>query len=182
MTTEHLQADRLNVSQSLKTQGQLEVTGGVHIGSGGLYSDGNMGLSGILALANKTTPSTTFKGGVQVYSQDVSNSAELRVRDEAGNITTLSPHNFSLVGAPSEPMAWSFYSQRNDMTINVDMLRALRVLEELSGETLVHTEGYEPATSDSQNSLKAQVALLQTQNQQLKAELSRLKQNLGLVD
>lgn len=182
MNVGNLQTGSLNVSQDLHTQGQLQVTGGAYIGPGGLYSDGNMGLSGTLSLANDMIPSQNIDGAVQLYSQDVASSAELRVRDEAGNVTTLSPHNFSLIGAPSEPLAWSFYSQRDDMTINVDMLRAIRVLEQLSGETLVQTEGYAPPTRETQKSLKATVAILETQNRQLQAELSSLKQKLGLVD
>ena len=51
----------------------------------------------------------------------------------------------SLPEGPSEEMAWSFWSQRTELgpsgtttsTINADMTRALRVLENLSGEKLV---------------------------------------------
>ena len=73
-----------------------------------------------------------------MYAEDVSSSSELKVRDEAGNITTLSPHNFDLIPqGPSEDMAWSYYSERDGKQINVDMLKAIRVLEKLSGEQLV---------------------------------------------
>jgi hypothetical protein len=74
-----------------------------------------------------------------LYTEDVSSSSELKVRDEAGNVTTLSPHNFSLISeGPSEDMAWSYYSERDGKRINIDMLKAIRVLEKLSGEKLVH--------------------------------------------
>ena len=70
----------------------------------------------------------------------VSSSSELKVRDEAGNVTTLSPHNFDLIPeGPSEDMAWSYYSERDGKRINVDMLKAVRLLEQLSGEQLVFT-------------------------------------------
>jgi hypothetical protein len=63
------------------------------------------------------------------------------VRDEAGNVTTLSPHNFALIpGGPSEPMAWAYYSERAGHRINVDMLRLARLVERLAGEKLVYEE------------------------------------------
>ncbi|MCG8561038.1 MAG: hypothetical protein MI824_14665 [Hyphomicrobiales bacterium] len=68
-------------------------------------------------------------------------SAELKVHSEAGKITTLSPQSFSLIPkGPSESMAWSYYSERDGKRINVDMLRAMRMLERLSGKKLVHIE------------------------------------------
>ena len=46
------------------------------------------------------------------------------MRDEAGNVTTLSPHNFSMIPeGPSEDMAWAYYSEKNGKRINVDMLK-----------------------------------------------------------
>ncbi len=38
----------------------------------------------------------------------------------------------------SEPMAWSFYSEnaQSGQRINVDMLKAIRLVEQLSGEKL----------------------------------------------
>jgi hypothetical protein len=74
-----------------------------------------------------------------LWAEGIASSSELRVRDEAGNVTTLSPHNFSLIsGGASEAMAWSFYSENNGVAVNVDMLKALRVLESLAGEQLVY--------------------------------------------
>lgn len=92
-----------------------------------------------LSLINGTIPSASVVNGVSLYAEDVSASSELKVRDEAGNITTLSPHNFSLIpGGPSEEMAWAFYSERDGKKINVDMLKAIRLLEQLTGEQLVY--------------------------------------------
>ncbi len=93
----------------------------------------------VLAIANGTPPSTSISAGVQLYAEAVAASSELRVRDQAGNITTLSPHNFTLIpeGA-SEPLAWSYYSENNDVAINVDMLKALRTLEGFTNTQLVY--------------------------------------------
>ena len=88
---------------------------------------------------NGAAPTASVTDGVRLYSEDVSASAELKVRDEAGNITTLSPHNFSAIPqGKSEKMSWAFYSERDGKIINVDMLRVVRLLEKLTGEKLVH--------------------------------------------
>ncbi len=93
----------------------------------------------VLAIANGTVPGSSIVGGVQLYAESVASSSELRVRDEAGNITTLSPHNFSAIpDGKSDPMAWAFYSERNDVALNVDMLKTVRTVEALSGQQLAY--------------------------------------------
>ena len=95
---------------------------------------------GALSIFNGAAPTASATNGVKLYAEDVSSSSELKVRDEAGNVTTLSPHNFDLIPeGPSEDMAWSYYSERDGKRINVDMLKAVRLLEQLSGEKLVFT-------------------------------------------
>jgi hypothetical protein len=90
------------------------------------------------AIFNGTAPTGSVTNGCVLYTEDVASSSELKVRDEAGNVTTLSPHNFSLIPeGPSEDMAWSYYSERDGKRINIDMLKAIRVLERISGEKLV---------------------------------------------
>jgi hypothetical protein len=95
---------------------------------------------GALNIFNGTAPTASATNGVKLYAEDVSSSSELKVRDEAGNVTTLSPHNFDLIPeGPSEDMAWSYYSEKDGKRINVDMLKAVRLLEQLTGEQLVFT-------------------------------------------
>jgi hypothetical protein len=95
--------------------------------------------AGNLVLVNGTAPTGNVTNGITLYAEDVSASSELKVRDEAGNVTTLSPHNFELIPeGPSEDMAWSYYSERDGKRINVDMLKAIRLLEQITGEKLVH--------------------------------------------
>jgi hypothetical protein len=95
--------------------------------------------AGNIVLYNGTAPTGNATDGVILYAEDVSASSELKVRDEAGNVTTLSPHNFELIPeGPSEDMAWSYYSERDGKRINVDMLKAIRLLEQITGEKLVH--------------------------------------------
>ena len=178
-----LEAGNLQVRSDVIAQGQLQVTGGINVGVGGLFSDGNVGISGILALANDVVPTSSPANLVQLYAEDVGTS-ELKVRDEAGNITTLSPHNFSLIGQPSEPLAWSHYSQNDHGKINVDMLRAMRLLESLSGERLVHIQSDDESEMENsencETSLKAQVEALHQENRELKSELARIKRVLGI--
>jgi len=148
-----LEAGNLQVRNDIIAQGQLQVTGGVNVGAGGLFSDGNVGISGTVAIANDLAPTASPANLVQLYAEDVAASSELKVRDEAGNITTLSPHNFSLIGQPSEPLAWAFHSENDYGTINVDMLRTVRLVEEMSGQKLVQIELNEstgmPATANT---------------------------------
>jgi hypothetical protein len=135
-----LEVGNLQVRNDVIAQGQLQVSGGVNVGTGGIFSDGNVGVSGTVAIANDVVPNSSPTNLVQLYAEDVAESSELKVRDEAGNITSLSPHNFSLIGKPSEAMAWSFYSENDKGKINVDMLRWVRLVEKMSGQKLVHTE------------------------------------------
>lgn len=92
----------------------------------------------VLGITNGTAPSDTPLNGVVLYSLDVSSSAELHVRDEAGNVTVLSPHSEPLDHQLSEDMAWSFHSERDGKYVWVDMMRVVRALERLTGEELVH--------------------------------------------
>lgn len=95
--------------------------------------------NGAIGINNATAPVSSPADMVQLFAEDVSASSELKVRDEAGNTTTLSPHNFSKIpGGPSEKMAWAYYSEKDDEYVNVDMLKLARLVEELTGEKLVY--------------------------------------------
>ena len=100
----------------------------------------------VLAIGNGTAPTTSITDGVQLYAIDYvdgdgTSTSELFVRDEDGNATNLSPHNFSLVPqGKSEPLAWSYYSEKNGQAINVDMAKTIRLVEELSGTKLIYTK------------------------------------------
>ena len=109
---------------------------------------------------------------MQLYAEDVAASSELRVRNEAGTITPLSPHNFSLIGQPSEPLAWSHYSENDHGKINVDMLKTVRLVEAMSGEKLVHIQSDDESEMEESEkygtSLKAQAEALRQENRELK--------------
>ncbi len=102
----------------------------------------------VLAIGNGTAPSTSPADSIQLYAEDVAASSELKVRDEAGNITTLSPHNFTLFDAETHSdvqIPWSFYS-RNDnyhQEINVDMYGAVETLQALTGKQFIFAKNTE---------------------------------------
>ena len=131
---------KLNVNNSSFGQGTaVTVTSTGNLGLG--VTAAGTSATKVLAIGTGTAPSTSIVDGVQLYSEDVAASAELRVRDEAGNVTTLSPHNFSLIpDGKSEGLAWSYYSQQGDEAINVDMTKVVRLVEQLSGEKLLFSE------------------------------------------
>ncbi len=98
------------------------------IGSSGTFATS---ADASLHIYNGTNPSASITDGVLLYSTGA--NAELTVRDEAGNITTLSPHNFGRIpGGKSEKLAWSYNSQRDGQYIAADMALALRTIEELT--------------------------------------------------
>ena len=118
--------------------------------NGVVYSDGGGGSltsnlvhvdSNNLYLYNTAAAPTPAGSRVALYAEPVGATSELKVIDEAGNRTVLSPHNFSLIpeGA-SEPLAWSYYSEQGDRAINVDMLKMARLLEQITGEKLVYNK------------------------------------------
>ena len=78
-------------------------------------------------------------------------SGELYAVDSSHNNTQLTPHNWGLISSgPSEELAWTYYSQRPNpsnneqlQTINVDMAKVIRKVEDLVGEKLIYTENSE---------------------------------------
>ena len=129
-------ADTVTVETAGAERMRIDASGNLLVGGTGTPTSS----VGNFVLYNGTAPTGNATNGVILYAEDVSASSELKVRDEAGNVTTLSPHNFDLIPeGPSEDMAWSYYSERDGKRINVDMLKAIRLLEQLTGEKLVHT-------------------------------------------
>jgi hypothetical protein len=167
---------------SLRTAGNatrmvLDAAGNVGIGT----STFGTSATEVLAISTGTAPTTSPADSVQLYAAGA--SAELFVRDEAGNATVLSPHNFSL--APrSEPMAWSYYSENQEIgeKLNVDMLKVVRLVEQLSGEKLVHRadlSGKPVAGTSAPEGLAAAVDRLTRLVEAQQREIEELKKRLG---
>lgn len=158
-------------------------TGNIGIGTTSFGSNA----AKVLAIANGVAPTSSITDGIQLYAIDYvdgdgTSTSELFVRDEDGNATNLSPHNFSLVPqGPSEPLAWSYYSEKNGQAINVDMAKTIRLVEELSGTKLIYTKDLatgQDLTSDSSleiptlSSLQKYIATQPQQIQNLQSDLS----------
>lgn len=97
-------------------------------------------LAGPIAFQATSTPSG-ITDCAEIYAKDVSTSAEMFVRDEAGNETQLSPHNFEMFEPdPSQTQPWSYTSKNSYIgkEIGVDMFGLVKAVEELSGKTLMH--------------------------------------------
>ena len=117
-----------------------------------------------------------------IFADDVSGTVELRVKDEANNITTISPHNFSFIpGGASEPMAWAFYSERGKAAINVDMMRMTRIVEQLSGERLIYGKGID-SFNPNPSVLKTRVEQLENENRDLKKAIELLEKRLDQIE
>ena len=69
-----------------------------------------------------------------LYSKDVSGSAELFVRDEAGNVTQISPHNTQ--------GEWIYYSEnvKTGKRFKVNMEKMIRRLEQITGEDFIEID------------------------------------------
>jgi hypothetical protein len=98
---------------------------------------GNQTLSGIktfskpIPLSVSASDPNTVANAAHIYAKDESSSAEVYVRDEAGNVTKISPHN-----ADGE---WEYYSRntRTGKTVRVNMEQMIRDLEQLTGKTYI---------------------------------------------
>lgn len=125
-----------NGSEFVTIHGNLQV-GGTVFGTNAVN---------VFAIKNGTIPASSPTDRIQLYAEDVSSSSELKVRDEAGNITTLSPHNFSLFKPdPNYEYPWSFYAKNSYLgkEINVDMYGAIKAIEELTGKKFIYTKDIE---------------------------------------
>ena len=69
-----------------------------------------------------------------IYAKDVSSSAELFVRDEAGNVTQISPHNTE--------GEWIYYSEnvKTGKRFKVNMEKMIRKLEQITGEDFIEID------------------------------------------
>ena len=132
---------------------------------------------GAIMLEDASAPSAA-SGHSGLYSS----SGELNAIDASGNSTVISPHHFSLV-APSEDMAWSFYSknERIGQQVNVDMMRAIRLIEAVTGEQLIHRadlNGSEISETNTEKiSLKEKLAKQEVLIQELTKRIIQLEEN-----
>ncbi|MCI5056446.1 MAG: hypothetical protein MRY83_10085 [Flavobacteriales bacterium] len=121
---------------------RIDANGNVGIGVTPAYQ---LEVGGAIMLEDAAAP-TNAAGHSGIYSS----GGELQAFDASGNSTIISPHNFSLFPeGPSEEMAWSFYSQRDNKAINVDMAKLVRTVEEISGKELLRIKNLNTGTLET---------------------------------
>ena len=100
---------------------------------GDLNTNGN-GIIGPVHMEVLASDPSGVTNRAAIYAKDVSSSAELFVRDEAGNVTQISPHN-------SEG-EWTYYSENNitGKRFKVNMEKMIRKLEEITGEDFIEID------------------------------------------
>ena len=83
-----------------------------------------------IALTVGSDPSSVANNA-HIYAKDEASSAEVFVRDEAGNVTKISPHN--------EDGEWEYYSRntKTGKTVRVNMEEMIRDIEKLTGKSYI---------------------------------------------
>ena len=69
-----------------------------------------------------------------IYAKDDTSSAEVYVRDEAGNVTKLSPHN--------REGEWEYFSRNvnTGKVVRINMEEMIKDIEKLTGKTYIKGE------------------------------------------
>ena len=100
---------------------------------GDLNTNGN-GIIGPMHMEVLASDPSGVTNRAAIYAKDVSSSAELFVRDEAGNVTQISPHNTE--------GEWTYYSENNitGKRFKVNMEKMIRRLEEITGEDFIEID------------------------------------------
>lgn len=99
------------------------------------------GITRTLAIKTGTAPTGGFTNYGIMWAETIAGTVELRVADSAGNIRTISPHNFSMFDPdPEEFLPWSYYSKNHYVgkEIGVDMAGAIRAIEKLTGKQFIY--------------------------------------------
>lgn len=99
---------------------------------------------GILQIISSSAPSSSPADMVQSWVEDVGGAgqAELRVRDELTNVTTLSPHHVEMVTPRDDvPIPWTMYHSNDLLGIEeeVDMAALVKEVELLTGKKFSFT-------------------------------------------
>jgi hypothetical protein len=89
---------------------------------------------GAVILANQAGDPSGVTDSAHIYAKDDAGSSEVYVRDEAGNVTKISPHN-----AAGE---WEYYSKnsKTGKTVRINMEKLVAEVEKLSGKSFIESE------------------------------------------
>ena len=89
---------------------------------------------GAVRLMNQSGDPSGVADTSHIYAKDDGSSSEVYVRDEAGNVTKISPHN--------EAGEWEYYSKnsKTGKTVRINMEKLVAEVEKLSGKSFIESE------------------------------------------
>ena len=89
---------------------------------------------GAVRLMNQSGDPSGVADMSHIYAKDDGSSSEVYVRDEAGNVTKISPHN--------EAGEWEYYSKnsKTGKTVRINMEKLVAEVEKLSGKSFIESE------------------------------------------
>ena len=87
-----------------------------------------------IVLHNQSGDPSGVADASHIYAKDESSSSEVFVRDEAGNVTKISPHN--------QQGEWEYYSRniKTGKTVRVNMEKMIQDIERLTGNKYIENE------------------------------------------
>jgi len=114
--------------------GSQNISGRFRSDSLQLLNDTSLRVSGHVELGVLASDPSGTADHAHIYAKDDSSSAEVFVRDEAGNVTKLSPHN--------EKGNWEYYSKnvKTGKVVRIDMEEMIKDLEQLTGKKYIKEE------------------------------------------
>ena len=116
---------------AFRKNGSNNISGRFRSDSLQLLNDTSLRVTGHVELGVLSGDPSTTSNIAHIYAKDDSSVAEVFVRDEAGNVTKISPHN--------EQGEWEYYS-RNVNTgkiVRINMEEMVRDIEQLTGKTYI---------------------------------------------
>lgn len=111
-----------------------------------LFNTASIGTSAakVIGIGNGTPPASSPADMVQLWAEDIAASSELRARDEAGNVTTLSPHPTDFLDTLPADKAHEFpyaYHSKNEYLgkeVYIDLALLAFEVERLGGEKIIY--------------------------------------------
>ena len=116
---------------AFKKNGSNNISGRFRSDSLQLLNDTSLRVTGHVELGVLSGDPSGTTNIAHIYAKDESSSAEVFVRDEAGNVTKISPHN--------EQGEWEYFSRntKTGKTVRVNMEEMIRDIEKLTGKKYI---------------------------------------------
>lgn len=137
-------SERMRINAAGKILINTTIDSNGNVCSSGNGTSGSTACYGLVRGSYKSTLGMDSVGNMNIRNF----SGEIYVTDAAGNNTTISPHNFSVIpDGASEDLAWSYYARKGDTEndfdntkyISADITKVIRKVENLTGDKLIYT-------------------------------------------